>query len=127
MQGVVRCSGQADHAITRTQYTKQSDGQCMGAGHEVVADESILAAKDFSEDFIQNFSAAVAITIAGGWSEVRFTYTVLDESGQNLFTVVLCNAVNLLKAWKSFLLCFVTQSFKLWVDVKKTHGSIISL
>ena len=66
-------------------------------------------------------------TEASGWSEVRFTYTVLDESGQNLFTVVLCNAVNLLKAWKSLLLCFVTQSFKLWIDVKKTHGSIISL
>ena len=79
------------------------------------------------EDYIPDFSAAVAITVAGGWSEVRFTYTVLDESGQNLFTVVLCNAVNLLKAWKSLLLCFVTQSFKLWIDVKKTHGSIISL
>ena len=99
----------------------------MGAGHEVVADESVLTAKDFSKDFIQNFSAAVAITVASGWSEVRFTYTMLDESGQNLFTVVLCNAVNLLKAWKSLLLCFVTQSFKLWINVKKTHGSIISL
>ena len=126
MQGVVRHAGEADHLIPRAQHAEQRDGQRVGAGHKVIANQRVLAAEDVGQHRVHHLAAPVAVAVAGGGGEMRLTHPVFDEGRQHLLAVVLGDAVDLRKLLAGLVLRLLAQRAQLWVDVKKLHWYQIS-
>ena len=123
MKGIVWQSGQGNHLIARAQNAEESGGNGMGTGHKVIADQCILTAEDLRQYFIQHFTTAVTVAVASGSGEVGLTDAVLNEGGENLFTVVLSDLIDLAEALGSHLLRAGTQYLQFFIDVEKivTH------
>ena len=75
----------------------------MGSAGDLGADQSSLGVEDVCVNLFQTVPALVVVAVAGGGGKVVGSDTAALHGGQNLGLVVLCAAVNGLKAFLQLL------------------------